>query len=107
MAVLIFCQTFGGSLFLALSQTTFTNSLGKALITFAPDVDVNTLLIAGASAVRDVVDPGSLKGVLLAYNQALNQVFYLTAGTAVASFVFSWGMGWKNVKKEKKAASEA
>lgn len=107
MAVLIFCQTFGGSLFLAVSQTAFTNSLGKALHTFAPSIDVNTLLVAGASAIREVVPRQSLHGVLLAYNQALNNVFYIAAGTAVVTFVFCWGLGWKNVKKVKKATSEA
>jgi len=107
MAVLIFTQTFGGSLFLAFSQTAFTSSLGQALKTFAPDVDVRTLLIAGASAVREVVPQGSLNGVLLAYNQALNHVFYITAGAASASFVFCWGMGFKNVKKVKKVTPQA
>lgn len=107
MAVLIFTQTFGGSLFLAFSQTAFTSSLGQALKTFAPDVDVRTLLIAGASTIREVVPQGSLNGVLLAYNQALNHVFYITAGAASASFVFCWGMGFKNVKKVKKVTPEA
>ena len=107
MAVLIFCQTFGGSLFLAISQTAFINSLGTALHTFAPTIDVNTLLVAGASAIRQVVPSESLHGILLAYNRALNHVFYIAAGTAVATFVFCWGMGWKNVKKVKNATPDA
>jgi hypothetical protein len=68
MTVLIFTQTFDDSLFLAFSQTTFTSSLGQALKTFAPDVDVRTLLIAGASTIREVISQESLNGVLLAYN---------------------------------------
>lgn len=107
MAILVFSQTFGGSLFLALSQTAFTNSLKAALQTFAPDIEVETLLTAGASALRDVVPAASLNGVLLAYSEAISHVFYICAGIAVGSFAFSWGMGWKNVKKVKKAAPEA
>lgn len=107
MAVLIFTQTLGGSLFLAFSQTAFTSSLGRALKTFAPDIDVKTLLIAGASGIREVVPQGSLTGVLLAYNQALNHVFNITAGAASASFLFCWGIGFKNVKKIKKVTPEA
>lgn len=107
MAVLVFSQTLGGSLFLAFSQTAFTNGLGQALQTFAPDVDVHTLLVAGASAFREVVPEGSLAGVLLAYNQALNHVFYVSAGAASVSFAFCWGMGFKNVRKAKKVTSEA
>ena len=102
MAILVFSQTFGGSLFLALSQTAFTNSLSAALESFAPDVDVHTLLEAGAAGVRDVVQGDSLHGVLLAYSQAISHVFYLCTGVAVGTFIFSWGMGWKNVKKVKK-----
>lgn len=106
MAILVFAQTFGGSLFLALSQTAFTNSLGVALETQAPDVTAETLLAAGARGIRQVVPAGSLSGVLLAYSKAISHVFYLCAGAAVASFAFSWGIGWKNVKKAKNKAEE-
>lgn len=107
MAVLVFSQTLGGALFLAFSQTAFTNGLGQALQTFAADVDVQTLLVAGASAFREVVPKGSLAGVLLAYNQALNHVFYIAAGAASVSFACCWGMGFKNVKKAKMVTPEA
>ena len=106
MAMLIFVQTFGGSLFLALSQTAFTNSLGTALKTLAPDVTAETLLDAGARGIRQAVPAGSLNGVLLAYSEAISHVFYICAGAAVGSFVFSWGIGWKNVKKAKTHAEE-
>lgn len=106
MAMLIFVQTFGGSLFLALSQTAFTNSLGTALKTLAPDVAAQTLLAAGARGFRPVVPAGSLTGILLAYSEALSHVFYLCAGVAVGTFAFSWGIGWKNVKKPKQEAEE-
>ena len=91
---------------LAFSQTAFANSLRTALHAFAPDIEVNTLLNAGASAVKEVVPHDSLNGVLLAYNQALNHVLYLTAGLAAATFLCSWGMGWTNVKKSKKTRPE-
>ncbi|KAL8832019.1 MAG: hypothetical protein Q9170_005052 [Blastenia crenularia] len=106
MAILVFSQTFGGSLFLALSQTAFTNGLSSALHDFAPDVDVQTLLEAGAAKIRDVVQDGSLHGVLLAYSKAISYVFYLCTGVAVGTFIFVWGMGWKNVKKVKKVKTD-
>ena len=99
MAILVFCQSFGGSLFLALADTAFANSLGSALKTFAPTVHAETLLAAGATAIREVVPTESLHGVLLAYSQAISHVFYLAVGGASACFLFSWGMGWKNIKK--------
>lgn len=46
-----------------------------------------------------MIPPSSLEGVIIAYNNAVQQVFYMVAGTAAAAFVFSWGLGWKSVKK--------
>lgn len=99
MSLSIFAQTFGGGLFLAFGETTFTNGLVQALSTFAPEVNSEIIINAGATAIRDVIPQSSLAGVLLAYNQAINHTFYLASGAAFATFVFCWGMGWVGVKK--------
>ena len=49
----------------------------------------------------------ALEGVLRAYTQSVNHVFYLAASSAAAAFVFCWGMGWKSIKKAKKVTPEA
>jgi hypothetical protein len=41
------------------------------------------------------------EGVLKAYNQSVNHIFYLAAAFAATTFVFSWGMGWKDIRKQK------
>jgi len=107
MSVLIFFQTLGSSLFLSFAQTTFTNGLMNALPHFAPGVDVQLVVNAGASNFRSVVSPALLPGVILAYNQAVAHVFYLATGAIMAGFAFSWGLGWKSVKKQKVVAPEA
>lgn len=107
IALLIFAQGFGGALFLAFAETDFTNGLTKAIKAFAPNVSAETVIAAGASAVRDVVPKADLGGAFLAYNQAIQHVFYLAAGAAAATLVFCWGMGWKSVKKAKVAKPEA
>jgi hypothetical protein len=45
--------------------------------------------------------------VLVAYNKAINEDFYLAAGASVVIFVAAWGMGWKSVKKGKVVKPEA
>ncbi len=55
----------------SLSQTIFTNSLGDAMV-----------------AGHD------LDGRPKAYSVAIDRIFYLGASVAVASWMFSWGMGW-------------
>lgn len=79
----------------------FTNGLTTSMKTFAPNVSAETVVAAGASAFRDVVPKAELGRVLLAYNQAIQQTFYLAAGAAAMTLVFCWGMGWKSVKKAK------
>ena len=101
MALAIFAQTFGGTLFLTFAETVFTNGLTQAIIAFAPDVNAEKVIAGGASAVRAVVPKADLAGVLLAYNQGIQHTFYLAAGAAAATLVFCWGMGWKSVKKAK------
>ena len=107
MALVIFAQTFGGALFLSFAETDFSNSLIKAINTFAPNVSAKAINDAGASGVKAIVPKPELAGVLLAYNQAVQHAFYLAAGSAAVTLVFCWGMGWKSVKKPKVAKTEA
>lgn len=107
MALMIFCQQFGGSVFLAVASTTFSSSLSSALTKFAPAVNPKVVAAAGATGYRSVVSPADVPGVILAYSQAVNYVFYLGAGCAATCFVFAWGMGWKSVKKGKKKGEGA
>lgn len=107
MSVLIFFQTLGSSLFLSFAQTTFTNGLMNALPHFAPGVDVQQVVDAGASNFRTLIDPKFISGIILAYNQAVSHVFYLATGAIAAGFLFSCGLGWKSVKKQKVVAPEA
>jgi hypothetical protein len=74
-ALVVFTQFFGGGIFIALGQTIFTNSLGPALKTFAPSVDKQFVINVGATSLRGAVPASELKGVLMAYNQALTHTF--------------------------------
>lgn len=77
-ALVVFTQFFGGAIFIAFGQTTFTNSLGPALEKFAPTIDTQFVIDVGATSLRDAVPPSELKGVLMAYNQALVHTFVST-----------------------------
>ena len=77
------------------------SGLGK----YAPSVSAEAALAAGggAQAVRSLVPQGSseLGGVLRAYSDSVDNVFYLLAGFAVLTVGFSFGMGWKDIRKNK------
>ena len=106
MSLVTFCQTFGGTLFLTFAQTIFNHSLAEGLDKFAPTVNPQEVINAGASAIRQVVKPEEVEGVLKAYNLGFDRNFYLSAGAALGTFIFCWGMGWHSIKK-KKVVSEA
>ena len=87
-------------MFLAFAQTIFSRGLVEGLKKFAPTVDAQSVIVAGASAFRQVVQPEQLEGVLQAYSLGIDRIFYLAAAGSVATFVFCWGMGWYSVKKK-------
>ncbi|PYI00692.1 MFS general substrate transporter [Aspergillus sclerotiicarbonarius CBS 121057] len=101
MAILTFSQTFGGSIFLAVAEVIFTAGLRKKIPEYAPSISPETVISAGATGFREVVPAKDLLSVLVAYSKAIDEVFYLGAALCVAQFIFSWGMGWKNIKKGK------
>jgi hypothetical protein len=77
LAAVVFSQGFGPALFLSFAQTIFSNSLTDKLHDFAPEVDAQTVFNAGATGIRAVISAASLPGVIMAYNGAVNNVFYL------------------------------
>ena len=107
MSTLVFSQTFGGALFLAVADTDFTSSLYKQLSSISPPVNTEAIIVAGATGFRHVVSDDELPAVILAFNQAVRNTFYLGAGATVAVFIFAWGLGWKSVKKQKVVKPEA
>jgi hypothetical protein len=103
----MFSQTFGGAIFLSFADTIFTNSLKSELPQYAPSVNPEVVIAAGATAIRNVVAKNELAGVLVAYGKSVDRVFYLTAGAAVGCFCFAWGMGWKDIRKKPVERGEA
>ncbi|RAL09040.1 MFS general substrate transporter [Aspergillus homomorphus CBS 101889] len=101
MAFLYFCQNFGGALWLSFASTVFNTGLANLLPIYAPNVSVSEVTSAGVSGMRSVIPHSSLVGVGIAYNDAIQHVFYMVAGTAGAAFIFSWGLGWKSVQKRR------
>ncbi|WYZ44857.1 hypothetical protein EsH8_VIII_000173 [Colletotrichum jinshuiense] len=101
MATLIFMQTFSGAVIITAAQTIFSEGLGNNLEKYAPSVDAQTVLAAGGTGFRTVVSEEELPGVLIAYAKSLSEVFYLCIAIGGLVFVFSWGMGWVDIRKKK------
>ena len=100
MALVMFSQAFAGALFLSFSDTIFTNSLKTLVPKYAPSVNPQTVINAGATGFRSMMKEAELAGVLVAYAKSVDRVFYLTAGAAVGCFTFGWFMGFEDVRKK-------
>ena len=104
MALIMFSSTFGGALFLSFSDTIFTNSLVTLIAKYAPAVNPQAVVNAGATGFRSVVSGNDLANVLIAYAMSVDRVFYLPAGAAVGCFVFAWGIGWKDIRMKQQVS---
>ena len=100
-AIINFTLTLGGALFVSVGQNIFTNRLLSNLAEKVPAVDPDIVLQIGATSLRTAVDRVQLPGVLSAYNDALDQTFYVALAMACFSLVGSLGMEWKSVKGKK------
>jgi hypothetical protein len=107
LAFLIFAQNMSAAISIVIANTIFTQSLLSDIPILAPSVSPAVALAAGggAAAVRALVPPGStdLEGLLLAFSQGINKVFYYIAASCAAAFLFSTGMGWNDVRKKSPA----
>ncbi|KAI1281633.1 major facilitator superfamily domain-containing protein [Xylaria sp. FL0933] len=100
MAFMVFAQSLGPAIALALYNVIFDASLRMQLAGRAPDVDTEAIINAGATGYRSLVQPGDLSAVLQAYANSIHRVFFLVAALAASASIFVCGMGWRDVRKK-------
>ncbi|KAJ5805372.1 major facilitator superfamily domain-containing protein, partial [Penicillium riverlandense] len=100
-ALVMFSQSFAGALCLSFADTIFTNSLSTLIPQYAPSVDPQRIINAGATGFRSYVSHVELEGVLVAYAKSCDRVFYLMIGMACGCFLVSCAMGLKDLRKKK------
>lgn len=103
LAFLSFTQFMGIAVWLVVGNTIFGEVLRAKLVEYAPNVSVEMVIGAGATAFREIVSEADLPKVLLAYSKAGNAAFYLAVAAAVGAFLSAWGLGWVDIRKKKTA----
>lgn len=106
MAFIVFTQSLGPAIVLVLCNLIFDESLKSQLPKHAPSVDAMAIMNAGATGFRKVVQPRDLAGVLVAYANSIDRVFYLVAAMASACGIALWGMGWQDIRNKNKIIKE-
>ena len=104
MAIVIFCQGMGGAVFLIVANAVFSNSLRRLLRPQSSQIGIapNAVVDAGARGLRELIPNGErLTIVLRAYTDSIDNVMYVGVGVACAAFAFAWGLGFKDIRREK------
>ncbi|KAI0521401.1 MFS general substrate transporter [Xylaria bambusicola] len=98
-SILSFSQTLSSSIFLAVAQNVFQNQLIKNLAAQAPEVDAAAVINQGATALRKTVTAEQLPTVLVAYNEAIIQTFYVAVAVSALSVFGPVFMDWLSLKQ--------
>lgn len=99
MSILAFTQNLSAAVMIVAAQTIFTNSLTSSISQYAPGVSASAIIRAGSTGFMSVVPSGSLDGVLKAYAQSLDRVWYFCGAIATPSFFFALVMGRQTMRK--------
>ncbi|KAH4050220.1 MFS-type efflux pump elcC [Parastagonospora nodorum] len=98
-AVVIFMQTFGGTIAIAVAQNVFNNKLVSNILAAGIPVDPAALLSVGATKLQGLVQPQFFGRLQLAYNDSITQTFYVAVATAGLSMAGSILIPWLSVKQ--------
>ncbi|KAI8629003.1 MFS general substrate transporter [Xylariaceae sp. FL1651] len=105
-AFVVLNQFLGAALFTSVAKTVFVSSIGPALHRNVPSLASDKLIDSGVQDIAQVVPAELVHGTLVAFNEALVNVFYLQLAAALVAFVTGWGMGWKSLKGLKEQQKE-
>lgn len=97
VSLMFFAQSLGGAIFLSAAQNVFSSHLISYLRHF-PIIDPRTIIDVGATALRKVFLPDDLPEVLIAYNKAIIQTYYIALGASCVSVFAGLFMEWRSVK---------
>ncbi|KAH8780773.1 major facilitator superfamily domain-containing protein [Hyaloscypha finlandica] len=106
-AVVVFAQTLGGAITIAIAQSVFQNKLIEKVVQYAPGIDPAVVFMTGATSIHSKIPAQELPGVILAYDKALTQVFLVAVATGALTIIGSVAMEWKSVKKANKKVADA
>ncbi|KAL6230449.1 hypothetical protein BDW75DRAFT_222627 [Aspergillus navahoensis] len=110
-AAVMFFQTLGGALFIAVAQSLFQNGLIEGIVKYAPSVDPGAIVKAGATEMRHVLGElgqlDQLENVILAFLDGLRDTYRLSLALFLAALVIACFFEWRSVKEGGKSAEGA
>ncbi|MCJ1470076.1 hypothetical protein MMC07_008721 [Pseudocyphellaria aurata] len=97
-AVVLFFQLVSGALSVSVAQSLFTNRLIAALPSHAHSVNVQQVLVTGATDIRNTFRPDEVEGILNSYLIGLRAAWAMGIGLAGMAFLASFLPEFKSIK---------
>lgn len=103
-AIIMFSQTLGGAIFIAVAQNIFSNQLPRNIAATGVQ-GISSSLVAGVGATQlkaviASISPDLMEPVLHAYNKTLNETLYVSVALAAVSVIGAGCVEWKSVKSK-------
>jgi hypothetical protein len=107
-AIILFFQNISGSIFVSAGNSILRNELtGMLQKANIPGVNVQVVLAAGATQIRQVVPAEGLQLTLDVYNRALQKVFIVAIPLSALGVFAGLAMEWRSVKEKRKENNES
>lgn len=101
LSVIIFAQSIGPAVSIAIAQTIFLNRLSENLRVLVPGLSPKAVDSLGLSDIKDLVGEANVERALVIFDVSLMQTWYLAVGLACVTMVGSLAMEWRSVKDKK------
>ncbi len=100
LVLLNFMQMLGGIIFMSIAQNVFLDKLTSDLTRNIPNFDPAIAKQNGATGLKGLVPVEYQPQVILAYNSAIMDVFYIALSLVCVGLLASLGLEWRSIKKE-------
>ena len=101
LSVMLFAQSFGPAVALAIAQVLFTNQLSTNLSGLVPGLSRANIENNGLTEIVTSVPPAKVQETLRGVDKSLIQTWYLVVGLACATMFGSLLIEWRSVKSKR------
>ncbi|KAN0110016.1 major facilitator superfamily transporter [Hyaloscypha variabilis] len=97
-AMVLFCQTLGGAVFVAAGQSALANVVLKKLPVYVPSVDPAKVFAIGATELKNVFSAAEMVGIKHAYMDGLHAAWAIAIASAGVALIVSLFSKWRNLR---------
>lgn len=97
-AMVLFCQTVGGAVFVSAGQSALANVVLKKLPVYVPSVNPAQVFAAGSTELKNMFSAVQLRGIQHAYMDGLHTAWAIAIASAGFALVVSLFSKWRNLK---------